>query len=175
MARERSATARSRATKQERQQDMLAQVLAGLQDLSARMSAQDERLSRLETATPRFRPVDATEYEKPQKYVQTGPDRVISPAQVPVGKDGLRIPQHLLRQFPPRFRRDDAVRLNPESPIHGGDGRTWGQVLGDRQPVGKIVKLMYPDRDNEWKYGVRIPGVTRGPSTGFRESELSPA
>lgn len=79
-------------------------------------------------------------------------------------------------EYRPVFSPGDTVRINPDAPVHGGDGKTWADVLANVgiEGVGEVVGTMYITGSWEPKYKVLVPGLTHGSGDGFRESELLP-
>lgn len=81
-------------------------------------------------------------------------------------------------QYMPVYRSGDRVTLNPDAPVWGGGGKTWGETLaiqGINPGVGEVLSVHSMTKTWEPKYNVVIPGLTRPVGDGFRESELLPA
>lgn len=81
-------------------------------------------------------------------------------------------------EYWPLFSPGDIVVLNPNAQVWGGEGRTWGEILGEKvhQVSGEILGTMYLTETWEPKYKVAMPGVGsgQGATIGLRESELLP-
>jgi hypothetical protein len=92
------------------------------------------------------------------------------------GTDSHPIPAMLLRRHGPKFKIGQKVQLNPESTIWGHPGKTWGELCREEgtKGVGIVKKVIHLTDEGEWKYQVRVPGLTTKQGSGFMESELIP-
>lgn len=96
--------------------------------------------------------------------------------QLLFGTDSHPIPDIFLRKYGPKFRINQKVRLNPDADIHGTSGVKWGPHISEsgKNGIGIIKKVSHLTDKGEWKYVVRIPGITQKNGSGFMESELLP-
>lgn len=95
--------------------------------------------------------------------------------QMYFGTDSHPIPPMLLRRFGPKFRLNQRVQVNPEAMVWGTD-TTWGHTLTKVGSAGKgvIKKIVHLADSGEWKYQVRVQGLTNKQGSGFLEHELLP-
>ena len=95
--------------------------------------------------------------------------------QMLFGTDSHPIPELILKTYGPKFRMHSRVRINPEVKVRGSE-KLWGSVLGAENlaGIGVVTKVMYMDNNGEWKYRVRIKGLTGKMGSGYHESELMP-
>lgn len=92
------------------------------------------------------------------------------------GTDSHAIPKQLLAKFGPKYVIKSRVRINPEARVWGDSGKTWQNVLDETGSagVGLVMKVMYLTDEGDWKYRVRIKGLTGKNGAGFHEGELLP-
>ncbi len=92
------------------------------------------------------------------------------------GTDSHPIPDMLLRRYGPKFKIGQRVTIDPESEVFGSPGTRWGNLLEREGCAGRgiIKKIVHLTDSGEWKYQVRVPGLTGKEGDGFRESELLP-
>lgn len=151
-----------------------------------------DRMDRLETqvqearsAAPRFQPMAPPQARQPRGiFAGMSPppggavEREGVSKSVWVDERGHRVPEMLLRQYPPRFEAGDPCRIDPDSSREGWpDGRTWGEVLAKHNSPGLgVIRKVYWLRDTgEWKYAAVIRGITNQRPDGFLDRELLPA
>lgn len=93
--------------------------------------------------------------------------------QIPVGTHGQRLNEHLQQAFPQRYRPGDTVFINPEVTKERA-GRTWGDVLSGIGCSGEGVvrKSLWLTKFGQWKYIVRVKGLTKPEGDGFHDYEL---
>lgn len=92
------------------------------------------------------------------------------------GTDSHAIPPNLLRRYGPKFKINQRVQINPDTIVHGHSSTTWGSVLAQEGSKGRgiVKKVIHLTDAGEWKYQVRVPGLTTKQGSGFLESELLP-
>ena len=111
----------------------------------------------------------------PATAAPTGSDRTSSADQMLFGVDSHPIPDLILKNYGPKFRINSRVQINPEAKVRGSE-KPWKEVLrGENNAgVGVVTKVMHLDSNGEWKYRVRIKGLTGKMGSGYHESELLP-
>jgi hypothetical protein len=166
----------------------LDKLLSLVTGQTAKMDMLESRLDNVEGGTAHFRPMQAPErttpdvsntYQPPAELMKSGMRGLVRDGDTVTGStNGIDSPSYI-QSLPPNnrpiFQAGAQVRLNPDALIHGGGGRTWGEVLGTSSGVGQVKNVQYLDKRWEPKYTVVIPEVTRRSGSGFRESELLPA
>src|SRR5690349_3590726 len=169
----------------------LSQILAALQDLTAKVEAKDAQITALQaevqrakSATPRFtkRQADDPHNTAARRAafagMKAGESRGGS-RQLPVDAHGKRIPDQMLEQYGPKFEPGEEFRIRRDVRRDGfKEGETWGDVL-DRvrsEGVGVVLRQSYLTKLGEWKYIGHVPGLTRRErGDGFYEHEIEPA
>lgn len=181
-------------------------LLALISDLTDKIGALESKLAQKESQAPRMIPMGAMDVPNIGTVatgMRGGDERNGVGAQLPIASRGLRLHDDIFRQFDQTFEAGQRVRLNPESVRQGGS-QSWGEILerlgtvqcptkvgrrtcntplqvGDicrRCGVGPTVQgVRYLNKNGEWKYIVRVPGLTarQGKGDGFAQSELLPA
>lgn len=92
------------------------------------------------------------------------------------GTDSHAIPKQLLGKFGPKYFIKSRVRINPDAVVWGTEDKKWRDPLNESGSagVGIVMKVMHLTDAGDWKYRVRIKGLTGKNGAGFRESELLP-
>ncbi len=160
--------------------DALMLILGKLDEFSTRLEGVEQRQRKQEQSVPRFQPMERP--DKPHNPrsamagARVGEEREGAAGQLPVGTNGQRLPNALLNQFVQRFQPGDPVRINPEAERVGAEGVLWGTVLDRAHSDGEgtIRKVLWLSKYGEWKYKVRVPGLTTRTGDGFYDSELQP-
>lgn len=96
-------------------------------------------------------------------------------AQMYFGTDSHKIPEMILRNFGPKFKKNSRVRVNPDANVHGSD-KKWGELLrsSGSAGTGTVIQVSHLTDSGTWKYIVRVPGLTDKRGTGLMETELLP-
>jgi hypothetical protein len=159
-------------------------ILGAITDLSAKVNDLTVRVENAERSVPKIAPMEndsltgryGTAMEAARQALgKTGEiDGVLK--QLPQFANSMEVPKDIFAFMTPKFQIGQRVRINPDAVKMGGV-RTWSEVIGntDTTGFGTIRKVTYMTRQGEWKYKVRIPGLTNSLGDGFRESELLPA
>jgi hypothetical protein len=128
-----------------------------------------------------IKPSVAGTYEPPEALARKALKGLQRDGDQVSGRVGLFNNPEYLKKIPPQnrpvFKSGEAVRINPDSPIWGGKGKMWKEILDEKgiNGLGEILSVQYMTKTWEPKYTVQIPGLTRKDGDGFRESELLPA
>lgn len=160
--------------------DRLLTLTEGLVDRVAALEGRSDQ--------PKFVPMKhdtspsvAGTYEPPEAIARRAAKGLKKDGDQVVGRVGLFNNPEYLKKIPPQnrpvFKSGDRVGLNPDSPIWGGNGKLWREVLEKLHidGLGEVMSVQYMTKSWEPKYTVLIPGLTRKDGDGFRESELLPA
>jgi hypothetical protein len=170
------------ATKEAPPADTQEEAPAWAKGLFDRMDRMETEAREARARTASFKPM-----ERPTNGTPTGIFAGMRPTpgnpaerdgvskQILVDERGNKVPEMLLRQYPPRFGVGDPCRIDPHSTRPGfPEGRTWGDVLAERKldGVGVIRKVYWLRDTGEWKYSAVIRGITNQRPDGFLDSEL---
>ena len=144
-------------------------------------------VARLQAGQPRFVKLPPTQRRRPRTYeppeaLQAAATRNLHRGQQANGQTRwLDTPEgrkSIPDDYRPIFGPGDLVRLNPDAPMWGAEGRTWGEVLpsvkDNSQGIGEVICTMFMTETWEPKYKVQVKGLSNGSGDGFRESELLP-
>lgn len=180
-------------------------LFALINDLTEKIGALESKLAKKTAEAPRMVPMGAMDIPNVGTVaagMQRGEERGGS-QQLPVMSRGLRLHDDVFRQFDQQFETGQQVRINPDS-TREMSSTSWGDILtrmgtikcptkvgrstcrtsiqvGERCPrcgVGPTIKgVRFLSKAGEWKYIVRVPGLTQrqGLGDGFAQSELLPA
>lgn len=157
-------------------EEMLAQVLAGVRDLSERMGALDARVKRVEVQQPHFVPMHPDEPiadQRPRKVpkLRAGEQAEGELARMPMTAKGWKATRR------PTFQDGQMVRIRPDVNKDGDpENKLWGEILASRNcdGVGEVIRVgMQSDDTGYFKYFVHVPGLThRQFPEGLRDFEL---
>jgi hypothetical protein len=182
------------------------EFLSIIKDLTEKVGSLETKLAQKNAQSPRMVPMGAMDVPSigtVAANMQKGEQRDGLGAQLPVMSRGLRLDDNVFRQFEQAFEAGQQVRINPES-VRDHSSKTWGEILtrlgtiacptkvgrrtcqtamqvGEpcrRCGVGPTIKgVRFLSKQGEWKYIVRVPGLTQrqGLGDGFAQSELLPA
>lgn len=171
---------KARAAKVAKKAEQDSAVLAALQQLMARMDALEARQTAQAERQPQFRPMEAppppTNHIRPVPKLRGGEERSGQRGQIPMTAKGWHVNNVILAQHPQRFQIDDLVRINPDA-TRPGQAKTWGEILSERNSdgVGTITKVYWlSDKTGQWKYAAKVPGITGARPDGFSDDELLP-
>lgn len=157
-------------------------VLAAINDVSARVSEIEQRVTRSENNQSRIIPSQTDHIQG--KYVNSkeaakilGKSGEVNGLlkQLPQFGNGNVIPTDIFRFLTPKFQTGDTVLINRDSTKSGGS-QPWGVLLDQANVVGygEVRKVTHMTKSGEWKYKVRVPGLTDAMGEGFQEHELLP-
>lgn len=158
----------------------LEAIMALLQDQSQRLGALEGKVARQAEQMPtvtamqhvgkpvRMRSADQIMAETNSDHEGIG--------QLPIGSNGRLLDANLLRRFGQSFSAGDMVRIRREAVIaHVGERTlTWGDVLDKlhNPGVGTVLRSCFIGNAGEWKYRVKVQGLTAKHGDGFFESDL---
>jgi hypothetical protein len=136
-------------------------VLDALERFSSRLDA-------LESAGPRFVPATVETYgnanERQDAMKAAALDGVPRSRTIPIMSTGEKVPDFVMRQYPPGFGAGSRVRLNPNAVPHGrDDGKTRGELMalkGTPDGIGEVIDRTYLAGSGSWKYKCRFPPRT---------------
>lgn len=180
-------------------------LIALIKDLTAKIGAMETKLAQTSTAAPRMIPMGAMDVPNigtVAANMSAGDERAGS-RQLPISSRGLRLHDDVFRQFDQLYQPGQQVRINRDV-IRDGASKPWGEILDKLGTVNCPTKvgrttcrtpmmvggacprcgvaptvqcIYYLDKQGEWKYGVRVPGLTQrqGKGQAFAQSELLPA
>lgn len=143
-------------------------VLNLLTEMSSRVSDLTERVAVVETSGPRFVPASVETYgnanEREDAMKQAAPDGVPRSRTIPIMTTGEKVPDFVMRQYPPQFGAGSRVRFNPTAVPHGReDGKTRGELMALKNTpdgIGEVIDRTYLAGNGSWKYKCRFPPRT---------------
>lgn len=159
-------------------QDLVASLMTEVEMLRTRVDDQ-------ESMTPKWMTSDEMDGLEQAQIGSYDPENIMATMrgrdadgqadQMLFGTDSHPIPPMLVRRFGPKFKLGQRVQVNPEIIAHGTN-RKWESILAEVGSAGTgiIKKIVHLTDSGEWKYQVRVPGLTNKQGTGMHENELLP-